>query len=67
MQRVRLNRKTPAHIVRHVFLEIQSWSRVWKRLRVQDHSARCHADAKAIRVHQDDGAYVPVQDRTGAG
>ena len=50
-----------------VFLGFQSRPRVWKRLRVQDHCGQYHADAKARRVHQDDEAYVPVQDRTGVG
>ena len=36
-------------------------------LRVQDHSGRDHADAKARRVHQDDEAHVPAQNRTGVG
>ena len=49
VKRVRLNRKTPAHLVRHGILGIQSRPRVWKRLRVQDHSGQYHADAKARR------------------
>ena len=44
---------------------IQSSPRVWKRLRVQDHSSRFHADAKARRVHLGDEAFPPVQDKTG--
>ena len=32
VKRVRLNRKTPAHLVRHGILGIQSLPRVWKRL-----------------------------------
>ena len=67
VKRVRLNRKTPAHLVRHGIWGIRSRPWVWKRLRVQDHSGRYHADAKARRVHQDDGDHVPVQDRTGVG
>ena len=67
VDRVRLNRKTPAHFVRHGILGIQSWPRVWKRLRVLDHSGQYHADAKARRVHQGDEAHVPVQDRTEVG
>ena len=38
VERVRLNRKTPAHLVRRGIFWIQSRPRVWKRLRVQDHS-----------------------------
>ena len=59
VKRVRLNRQTPHHLVRHGILGIQSRPRVGKRLRVQDHSGRNHAGAKARRVHQDDEAYVP--------
>ena len=40
-------------------LGVQSRPRVWKRLRVEDHSSRNHADAKVRRVYQDDDAYVP--------
>ena len=67
VKRVRLNRKTPAHLVRRGILGIQSRPRVWKRLRVQDHSGQFHADAKARRVHQGDEGYALVQDRTGVG
>ena len=52
VERVRLNRKTPAPLVRRGIWEIQSRPRVWKRLRVLDHSCRYHADAKARRVHR---------------
>ena len=51
VKRVRLNRRTPAHLVRHGILGIQSRLRVGKRLRVQDLSSQYHADAKAWRVH----------------
>ena len=32
VKRVRLNRKTPAHLVRHGILGVQPRPRVWKRL-----------------------------------
>ena len=67
VKRVRLNTTTLAHLVRHGILGIQPRPRVWKRLRVQDHLCGDHADVKARRVHQDDEAYAPVQDRTGVG
>ena len=67
VKRVRLNRKTPVHLVRHCILGIQPRPRIWKRLRVQDHISRDRADAKASRVHQDDEAFDSVQDRTGVG
>ena len=35
VKRVRLHRQTPAHLVRHGVLGVQSRPRVWKRLRVQ--------------------------------
>ena len=41
VKRVRLNRKTPAHLVRHGIFGIQSRPRVWKRLTVLDHSVSC--------------------------
>ena len=49
VQRVRLNRKTPAHLVSHSLLEVQSRPRVWKRLRIQKHPGHDHVDAKAGR------------------
>ena len=67
LKTLRLTRQTPAPLVRHGILGIQSQPLGWKRLRVQDHSGQYHADAKARRVHQDDEAYVLVQDRTGFG
>ena len=47
VKRARLNRKTPAKVW---FWGNQSRPRVWKRLRVEDHSGRNHADAKARHV-----------------
>ena len=43
---VRLNRKTPAHLVRRGIWGIQPRPRVWKRLRVRDHLCGDHVDAK---------------------
>ena len=56
-----------AHLMEHGILGIQSRPLAWKRLRVQDHFCGDHADAKARQVHQDDEAFVPVQERTGVG
>ena len=67
VNRVRHNRKTPAHLVKHGILGIQPRPRVWKRLKVQDHVSGDRADAKARRVHQDDEPCVPLQDKTGIG
>ena len=60
VKRVRPNRKTPAHLVRHGVLGIQSRPRVWKRLKPQDDFGQYQANAKARRVHQVDEAYVPA-------
>ena len=50
VRRVRLSRKTPAHLLRHGM--IQSRPRVWKRLTIRQHSGSGLLDAKAWRVHQ---------------
>ena len=67
VKRVRLNRKTPAHLVGPVIRWIQSRPRVWKRLRVWEHPGSDLADAKARRVHQSGEQYAPVIDREGIG
>ena len=67
VERVRLNRKTPAHFVSHDLLGVQSWPRVWKRLRIREHPGYDHVDAKARRVHQGEDAYAPLDDRVGIG
>ena len=51
-RRIRLNRKTPAHLAG---LVIQSRSRVWKRLRHVGHFSDFIPDRKRRRDHQDDG------------
>ena len=62
VNRVRRNRKTPAHLVRHGILGIQSRPRVWKRLRIREHLA----EAKDGIVHQGGGS-APDMDREGIG
>ena len=66
-KRVRLNRKTSAHLVMQGSAGVQSRSRVWKRLciRVVDSSDR--ADAIRRRLHQHDWDHGPGHDRTGVG
>ena len=49
-KRVRLNRKTPAHLVRQGSVGIQSRPRVWKRLRVQVASGCDRTDANRRRA-----------------
>ena len=63
-KRIRLNRKTPAHLEG---LVVQSRPRVWKRLRQVGHSGVSLLDHKRRRRDQDDGEYVPAQVRTGVG
>ena len=63
-KRIRLNRKTPAHLVVSM---VQSRSRVWKRLRHVGHSSFSLPDPKRRRGDQDDGGCNPVQIRTGVG
>ena len=63
--RVRLNRKTPAHLVRHGSGrggEVQSRPHVWKRLRVWEGSASDPGDAKVLRVHQSGDQHASVMD-----
>ena len=52
VKRVRLNRKTPAHLVRQGILGIQSRPPVWKRLGIREHPGFALPDVKARRVHQ---------------
>ena len=66
-RRVRLNRKTPAHLVGRFFLGSQSRQRVWKRSDIRDHLDGARADSKRRCLYQQDEACVPAQDRTGGG
>ena len=67
-KRIRLNRKTPAHLV---VATVQSRPRVWKRLRHLGHSSFSLPDPKRRRGDQDDGGRGrrsnPIQIRTGVG
>ena len=63
-KRIRLNRKTPAHLVGSM---VQSRPRVWKSLRHEGHSSVSIADHKRRRGDQDVGEYDPAQVRTGVG
>ena len=63
-RRIRLNRKTPAHLVG---LLIQSRSRVWKRLSHVGYLSDVIPDRKRRRDDQDDGGHAPAQCRTGVG
>ena len=63
-KRIRLNRKTPAHLVVSM---VQSRPRIWKRLCHVEQSSVSIPDPKRRRGDQDGGGYVPDQVRTGVG
>ena len=63
-KRIRLNRKTPAHLV---VSRVQSRPRVWKRLRHLGHSSFSLPDPKRRRGDQYGGGCNPVQIRIGVG
>ena len=46
---------------------VQSRARVWKRLRLVEHSSVSIPDPKRRRGDQDDGGYNPAQVRTRGG
>ena len=60
-KRIRLNRKTPAHLVVSM---VQSRPRFWKRLRHVGFSSVSIPDHKRRRGDQDDGGCNPVHIRT---
>ena len=63
-KRIRLNRKTPAHLAGSSVIQSRS---VWKSLRHVGHSSVSIPDHKRRRGDQDDGRYNPAQVRTGVG
>ena len=63
-KRIRLNRKTPAHLV---VSWVQSRPRVWKRLRHVEHSSFSLPYPKRRRGDQDGGGCNPAQIRIGVG
>ena len=66
-KRVRLYRKTPAHLARQAFPGVQVRPRVWKRLRVSLGSDSSFPGAKFLRVHQEAGGHDPGFARVGIG
>ena len=67
VKRVRLHRKTPAHLSRWSRDgSSQSRPRVWKRLRVAEGPRFRHNGAKVPRLHQGDET-LGLQDRVGVG
>ena len=63
-KRIRLNRKTPAHLAG---LGVQSRPRVWKRLRPLDLYGDSFPGHKRRRGAQDYEGFIPSQVRTGVG
>ena len=64
-KRLRLKRKTPAHLVGSSV--VQSRPRVWKRLRHVGLSIDSSADYRRRRYDQRDDGYLLVQNMTGVG
>ena len=66
VKRVRLHRKTPAHLARQGS-GVQFRPRVWKRLREPLHSDSGLPGVKFLRVHQEDEGHDPGFPRVGIG
>ena len=67
VKRVRLYRKTPAHLARQGISGVQVRPRVWKRLRDPLGSDSGLPGAKFLRVHQEAGGHDPGFARVGIG
>ena len=67
VKRVRLYRKTPAHLARQGISGVQVRPRVWKRLRDPLGSVSSFPGAKFLRVHQEAGGHDPGFARVGIG
>ena len=67
VKRVRLHRKTPAHLARQGISGVQVRPRVWKRLRDPMGSDSGLPGAKFLKVHQVAGGHVPGFARVGIG
>ena len=67
-KRIRLNRKTPAHLARFGNLEsLQSRSRVWKRLRVSGAHWCSVCDSHVLPECHHSGDGSSLDDRVGVG
>ena len=67
VKRVRLYRKTPAHLARQGLQGVQVRSRVWKRLGDPQGSDYGLPGAKFLRVHQEASGHDPGFARVGIG
>ena len=67
VKRVRLYRKTPAHLARQGFSGVLVRPRVWKRLRDPLGSDSGLPGAKFLRVHEEAGGHDPGFARAGIG
>ena len=67
VKRVRLFRKTPAHLARQGISAVQVRPRVWKRLRDPLGSDSSFPFSKFLRVHQEAGGHDPGFVRAGIG
>ena len=67
VKRVRLYRKTLAHLARQGISGVQVRPRVWKRLRDPQDSDSGLPGVKVLRVHQEAGCHDPDFARVGIG
>ena len=63
-KRIRLNRKTPAHLVEYMF---QSRPSLWKRLRHVGSHRVSDSDHKRRRCEQNHDGFIPSHEKTGVG
>ena len=67
VKRVRLYRKTPAHLAGQGILRVQDRPRIWKRLRDSQGLGSSFPGSKFLRVHQEAGGHDPGFTREGIG